>query len=225
MVSYLIRTLTALNLDLCVSSANIRDFLVLAIALAAVIVVGGPYTPDISYDFPSPPTSTSIDSPLLTNPVFTPGSSLIFDDLDLVALDMAPFPANQDGSLWLADGEYNTGLGLTFKDPEIIRRMNMVALHTIVYDMDPNFFDFACRAGHVESIGFEDLLGDSGREFGWSVGYGDDSWLFDRVLYEGGFVEVEEEREAWERFLSFLLYLVLWLYWAWLVWLVDTRQI
>ncbi|KAJ8086057.1 hypothetical protein PM082_004876 [Marasmius tenuissimus] len=95
--------------------------------------------------------------------------------------------------------------------------MNMVALHTIVYDLDDDFFDCAppC-AGHVEDVELEELLlgddglesnsgsssslgywesmGDSEREFRWRPEFGDDSWLFNKPLYtEKGKVGLEGE--------------------------------
>ncbi|KAK1218554.1 hypothetical protein PQX77_018770 [Marasmius sp. AFHP31] len=125
---------------------------------------------------------------------------------------MAPFPAIA----------YKTGLGLTLEDPdsEVARRMNMVTLHTLVYDMDDEFFDFAPpRAGHVEGVELEELLfnddgadsstgsassspgyywdsmGASEREFRWKAEYEDDSWLIDRPVYE-------EEKSVWRRIRS-----------------------
>ncbi|KAK1222963.1 hypothetical protein PQX77_014163 [Marasmius sp. AFHP31] len=206
--------LTALNLDLCVSSVTNRDILVLVIALAAVVVAGfvvagSPYTPYTPFDFPShslpsPSHSPSTDS---TDTVGPPSA---------VLEETVPFTANLDDSLWPAANEYKTGLGLTFKDADsdIARRMNMVALHTIVYDMDDDFFDFAPpRAGHFEGAEFEELLldevvdsslsywdamGESEREFTWRTEYGDDSWLFDRPLY----TEVEEKKSVWRRIRS-----------------------
>ncbi|KAK1222973.1 hypothetical protein PQX77_014173 [Marasmius sp. AFHP31] len=213
MISYVTCALTALNLDLCVSSVTIRDILVLVIALAAVVVAGfvvagSPYTPytlsDLPFpSLPSPSLSPSTDS---TDTVRPPSA---------VLEETVPFPANQDDSLWPATNEYKTGLGLTFKnaDSDIARRMNMVTLHTIVYDMDDDFFDFAPpRAGHFEGVEFEELLldevvdsslgywdamGESEREFTWRTEYGDDSWLFDRPLY----TEVEE-KSVWRRIRS-----------------------
>ncbi|KAK1222967.1 hypothetical protein PQX77_014167 [Marasmius sp. AFHP31] len=207
MISYVTCALTALNLDLCVSSVTIRDILVLVIALAAVVVAGfvvagSPYTPYTPFDFPS--HSPSTDS---TDTVRPPSA---------VLEETVPFPANQDDSLWPAVNEYKTGLGLTFKnaDSDIARRMNMVALYTIVYDMDDDFFDSAPpRAGHFEGVDFEELLldeavdsslgywdamGESEREFTWRTEYGDDSWLFDRPLY----MEVEEKKSVWRRIRS-----------------------
>ncbi|KAJ8086238.1 hypothetical protein PM082_005061 [Marasmius tenuissimus] len=207
MISYVTCALTALNLDLRVSSVTIRDMLVLVITLAAVVVAGfvvvsSPYTPYTTSDFPShtlPSDFTNTVQP--TSPVLE---------------EMIPFPANQDDSLWPATDEYKTGLGLTFKDADsdIARRMNMVALHTIVYDMDDDFFDFAPpRAGHFEGVEFEeellddvadpslgywDAMGESEREFTWRTEYGDDSWLFDRPLY----TEVEGKKSAWRRIRS-----------------------
>ncbi|KAL0063127.1 hypothetical protein AAF712_010035 [Marasmius tenuissimus] len=210
MISYVTCALTALNLDLCVSSVTIRDMLVLVTALAAVVVAGlvvagSPYTPytpsgllSLSPSLPSPTDSSSTNTIQPTSPVLE---------------EMIPFPANQDDSLWPAADEYKTGLGLTFKDADsdIARRMNMVALHTIVYDMDDDFFDFAPpRAGHLEGVEFEELLlddvadpslgywdamGESEREFTWRTEYGDDSWLFDRPLY----TEIEEKKSVWRR--------------------------
>ncbi|KAJ8086036.1 hypothetical protein PM082_004855 [Marasmius tenuissimus] len=92
--------------------------------------------------------------------------------------------------------------------------MDMVALHTIVCDMDDDFFDFASpRAGHVEDVEFEELLldddvvncksalssslgywesiGDLEREFRWRMEYGDEGWSFDKALY------TEKEKSMW----------------------------
>ena len=233
MISYALAALTALNLDCNVSSVNMRDIVVLVIALAgfaALVVVGSPYTPGTP--FASPSISPSTDSPSLatddvrppTSPKFA-GPSPVEDEFDVepqcsIALEMAPFSANLDDSLWSA--EYKTGLGLTFKDSEIVRRMNMVSIPTTVYEMDDDFFDFSPpRAGHVEGVEFEELLlddgdvdsspssgsssslgywdsmGDSEREFKWRTEYGDDSWLFDRPLYRE-----EEKKSVWRRIRS-----------------------
>ncbi|KAJ8086205.1 hypothetical protein PM082_005028 [Marasmius tenuissimus] len=211
MISRVICALTALNLDLCVSSVTIRDIFVLVIALAAVVVAGlvvagSPYIPSdlpcpfLSPSLPSPTDSSSTNTVQPTSPVLE---------------EMTPFPANQDASLWPAANEYKTGLGLTFKDADsdIARRMNTAALHTIVYDMDDDFFDFAPpRAGHFEGVEFEELLlddvadpslgywdamGESEREFRWRTEYGDDNWLFDRPLY----TEMEK-KTVWRRIRS-----------------------
>ncbi|KAK1221701.1 hypothetical protein PQX77_015494, partial [Marasmius sp. AFHP31] len=154
-------------------------------------------------------TTASLESPSLR----------LVDDSKLDVPDMAPFPANQDGILWSAVDAYKPGLGLTFGDPnsEVAQRMNMVALHTIVYDMDDDFFDFAPRAGHVEGVEFEELLLDDDvvdfgagpassslgnywdsmeREFRWKAEYGDDSWLFDRPVSE------EDKKSVWRRMRS-----------------------
>ncbi|KAJ8086286.1 hypothetical protein PM082_005109 [Marasmius tenuissimus] len=209
MMFYITCALTALNLDFCVSSVTIRDMLVLVITLAAVVVaglvvVGSPYTPYTPFDIPSPSLPSPTDS---TNNV-RPSSPVLEETVS--------FPANQDDSLWPAVGECKTGLGLTFKDADsdIARRMDMVALHTIVYDMDDDFFDFAPpRVGHFEGVEFEeellgdgvdsslgywDAMGESEREFTWRTEYGDDSWLFDRPLY----TEVEERKSVWRRIRS-----------------------
>ncbi|KAK1227422.1 hypothetical protein PQX77_009569 [Marasmius sp. AFHP31] len=216
MISCVIRALTALNLDLCVSSVTNRDILVLVIALAAVavagfVVAGSPYTPYTPSDLPSFPFP-SPSSPFLPSPTH---STDIVRPSGPVLEELTPFPANQDDTLWPAADEYKTGLGLTFEDADsdIARRMNMVALHTIVYDMDDDFFDFAPpRAGHFEGVEFEeelldevvdsslgywDAMGESEREFTWRTEYGDDSWLFDRPLY----TEVEK-KSAWRRIRS-----------------------
>ncbi|KAJ8086056.1 hypothetical protein PM082_004875 [Marasmius tenuissimus] len=81
----------AFKADLNVSSVNIRDILVVVIVLAAV---GGPYTLNIPCDPRSPSSftdnvqlSASLE-PLSLSP-----------EPNEVALDMAPFPANQDNSL------------------------------------------------------------------------------------------------------------------------------
>ncbi|KAL0057704.1 hypothetical protein AAF712_015646 [Marasmius tenuissimus] len=209
MISYLTCALTALNLDFCVSSVTIRDILVLVITLTAVVIagliVGSPYSPYTPSDLPSPSLSSLTSS---TNTVRPPSPDRL--------PEMAPFPANQDDSLWPAADEYKTGLGLTFEDADsdIARRLNMVALHTIVYDIDDDFFDFAPpRAGHFEGVEFEeewlddvadpslgywDAMGESEREFTWRTEYGDDSWLFDRPLY----TEVEEKKSVWRRIRS-----------------------
>ncbi|KAJ8079153.1 hypothetical protein PM082_013441 [Marasmius tenuissimus] len=226
MISCVYTALAALNLDLNGSSVNIRDILVLVIALTVVVVPGvsGPYTPYTPSDLPFP--SFSPVSPLPVTDSVRPTASLrsagsrLVDDSELDAPDVAPFPANQDDNLWPAADAYKTGLGLTFEDPDSVvsRRINMVALHTIVYDMDDDFFDFASpRAGHVEGVESEELLLDDGgvdssaglasssslgyywgsmgaseREFRWKAEYGDDSWLFDRPSYE-------EKKSVWRR--------------------------
>ncbi|KAL0066487.1 hypothetical protein AAF712_006530 [Marasmius tenuissimus] len=225
MISCVYTALTALNLDLNGSSVNIRDILVLVIALAAVaaLVVGGPYTPYTPSELPFPVSYTHSSLPITddvqpTASLECPSSRLV-DDSEPDAQDVAPLPANQDDSLWPAADAYKTGLGLTFEDPDsvVARRMNMVALHTIVYDMDDDFFDFVTpRAGHVKGVESEELLlddsgvdsgtglasssslgyywdsmGASEREFRWKAEYGDDSWLFDRPAYE--------EKSVWRR--------------------------
>ncbi|KAL0070984.1 hypothetical protein AAF712_002205 [Marasmius tenuissimus] len=161
----------------------------------------GPYTPYTPFDIPSPSLPSPTDSTNNVRP-----SSPVFEEA-------VPLPANQDDSLWPAVGEYKTGLGLAFKDADsdIARRLNMVALHTIVYDMDDDDFDFAPpRAGHFEGVEFEeellddgvdsflgywDAMGESEREFTWRTEYGDDSWLLDRPLY----TEMEEKKSVWRR--------------------------
>ncbi|KAK1236546.1 hypothetical protein PQX77_000206 [Marasmius sp. AFHP31] len=184
-----------------------RDILVLVIALAVagVVVAGSPYTPS---DLSSP----SLPSPSLPSPT---DSTDTVRPSGPVLEEITPFPANQDDTLWPAADEYKTGLGLTFKDADsdIARRMNMVTLHTIVYDMDDDFFDFAPpRAGHFEGVEFEeelldevvdsslgywDAMGESERDFTWRTEYGDDSWLFDRPFH----TEVEK-KSAWRRIRS-----------------------
>ncbi|KAK1218404.1 hypothetical protein PQX77_018907 [Marasmius sp. AFHP31] len=226
MISCDFAVLAVLDIDLNGSSVNIRlrDILVLVIALAAVaaLIVGDPYTLYTPSELPFP--FSLIGSPLPvtdTTPSLECPSSRLVDDSELDGPDMAPFPANQDDSLWPAADAYKTGLGLTFEDPdsEVARWMNMVTLHTIVHDMDDDFFDFAPpRAGHVEGVEFEELLldddgvdssavsaslsslgyywdsmGASEREFRWKAEYGDDSWLIDRPVYE------EEKKSAWRR--------------------------
>ncbi|KAL0070990.1 hypothetical protein AAF712_002211, partial [Marasmius tenuissimus] len=185
--------------------------LLLELLAGMVVVVGSPIPPYLlptSLPFPFPSSS------LPTLP--TMFRYVLLDLKPSLRGNAAPFPANQDDSLWPAAGEYKTGLGLTFKDADsdIARRLNMVALHTIVYDMDDDFFDFAPpRAGHFEGVEFEeellddvadpslgywDAMGESEREFTWRTEYGDDSWLFDRPLY----TEVEEKKSVWRRIRS-----------------------
>ncbi|KAL0063126.1 hypothetical protein AAF712_010034 [Marasmius tenuissimus] len=128
-----------------------------AVVVAGLVVAGSPYTPYTPSDLPYPSLSPSLPPP--TDSSFTN----TIQSTSPVLEEMAPFPTNQDDSLWPAADEYKTGLGFTFNgaDSDIARRMNMVALHTIVYDMDDDFFDFAPpRAGHFEGVEFEELLLD-----------------------------------------------------------------
>ncbi|KAL0579411.1 hypothetical protein V5O48_002582 [Marasmius crinis-equi] len=219
MISIALAALTAFNLYLIVSSVTMRDILVLVLSIilpvVVALVVDVSYTPytrsEPPFSSPSPdnvrpssrleccsPVALVVHRPVTVQEPDVEPSSVT------VASDPVPFPANQDDSLWPTPDEHFTGLGITFEDPEIIRRMDMVALPTVVYH---DFFSLKSfippRAGHVESTEV-----DSGSSFSSGERTDSESLFYWKVEHEDPRVWLDrpvcEEKSVWRRMRSSL---------------------
>ncbi|KAL0566811.1 hypothetical protein V5O48_015193 [Marasmius crinis-equi] len=213
MISIALTAFTALNLYLIVSSVTMRDMLVLVLGIILPVVVA--LIVDASYT-PYTPSEPPFSSPSLDNvhpssrleccsPVAVDSPIAIQEpepDVEPCSVAPVPFPANQNESLWPNADEHCTGLGITFEDPEILRRMDMVALSTVAYY---DFFSFVPRrAGHYEGTeadsGFPsstDEETDSESLFYWKVEHEDPRFWLDRPVYE-------EKKSVWRRMRSSL---------------------
>ncbi|KAL0580312.1 hypothetical protein V5O48_001729 [Marasmius crinis-equi] len=210
MISIALNALTALNLYLVVSSVIMRDMLVLVLAtilpVVVVLVVDASYTPYTPLKLPSfspAPENVRPSSRLeCCSPVAVHSPVAIHEpNVEPCSVAPVPFPVNQDDSLWPTADEHFTGLGITFEDPEVIRRMDMVALPTVVYH---DLFSFVPRrAGHVEGTEADSgSFSSSGEEmdseslFYWKVEHEDPLVWLDRPVYE--------KKSVWRRMKSSL---------------------
>ncbi|KAL0565355.1 hypothetical protein V5O48_016666 [Marasmius crinis-equi] len=210
MISIALTALTVLNLFFMISSVTMRDMLVLVLCIILPVVVAlvvdsyTPYTPSEPLASSPLPDNVRPSSRLeCCSPVVFHSSVDVHEpDVEPCSVDLVPFPANQDDSLWPTADEHWIGLGITFEDPEITRRMDMVELPTVVhYD----FFSFVPRrAGYVEGneadSGFSSSSGeemDSESLFYWKVEHEDPRVWLDRPV-------CEEKKSVWRRMRSSL---------------------
>ncbi|KAL0564867.1 hypothetical protein V5O48_017170 [Marasmius crinis-equi] len=212
MFSIALTAFTALNFYLIVSSVTMRDMLVLVLGTILPVVVA--FVVDVFYT-PYTPSEPSFFSPSLDNvrrssrldccsPIAVDSLIAIQEPEPAVepcSVAPVPFTANQDESLWPNADEHYIGLGITFEDPEIIRRMDMVALPTIVYH---DFFSFVPRrAGRVKGTEVDSGSSSSDEEtdseslFYWKVEHEDPRVWLDRPV-------CEEKKSVWRRMRSSL---------------------